>query len=301
VTSADRKYFEQLLAQVSTEFRKKHPETSAKIEEWKGEDIAFFRDELYEKVGASISEKWFYTHVKTQQEKLPRIDAINVIAQYAGYKGWKHFLNENAAEPVEVKAVNKLPLKLKYAILASTILAIAIILYQNYAKPTTYSFCFIDKTTHLPIKDSGIQLQLILENETPKNSKLINNCFQGEGEYVEFQVKGNYYKPQLVKRNILTSNYHENVMLASDDYARIIHIFSTSNVKDWKTRRNQLKEMIHDNAKIYYLSEEGVAIELYNKKEFVNQLTLPTRSLKSIKIVESEYEGDKISTMKFMR
>ena len=301
VAIEDRKYFEQLLAQVSTEFRKKYPETSAKIEEWKGEDIDFFRDELYEKVGASISEKWFYTHVKNQQEKLPRIDAINVIAQYAGYKGWKHFLNENKAEFGEFKVEKKIPLQLKYGILVITILTIVIILHQYYSKSNTYSFCFIDKTTHLPIKDSGIQLQLIIENETPKNIKLINNCFEGKGEYVEFQVKGNYYKPQIIKRNILTSDYHEKVMLASDDYARIIHLFSTSNVKDWKIRRNQLKEMIHDNAKIYYLSEEGVVIELYNKTEFVNQLTLPTRSLKSIKVLESEYEGDKIRTMKFMR
>jgi len=37
------KYFEQLLEQTCIEFRKKHPEVSPKIQDWKGEDIDLFR------------------------------------------------------------------------------------------------------------------------------------------------------------------------------------------------------------------------------------------------------------------
>ena len=41
--------------------------------------------------------------------------------------------------------------------------------------------------------------------------------------------------------------------------------------------------------------------QVIDKAEFINRLTLPTHALKSIKILESEYEEDKIKTMKFTR
>ena len=57
-----------------------YPGMSASIADWKGQDIVNFQEELLRKVNAHISEKWFYTHMKSDQDKLPRIDMLNVSA-----------------------------------------------------------------------------------------------------------------------------------------------------------------------------------------------------------------------------
>jgi len=223
------------------------------------------------------------------------------LAKYLGYKGWKHFLNENALKAEVVKVEKKAPSRLKYGLLPLAIILSYLLFTQFNTQAKSYSFCFINKTTGLPIQDSRLKLQLILENESPKSIVLTDNCFNGEGQYVEFTVEGNYYKPQTIKRNILNDNYHEEVMLLSDDYARVINLFSTSNVKDWGVRRNQLNDMMHDDAVIYHITKEGITIELYNKPEFIDQLTTPTRGLKSAEILETEYQDGKIISMKFTR
>ena len=56
-----------------------HPECDVPISEWKGQDIVNFQEELMEKASGRISEKWFYTHIRGEQEKLPREDMTNVI------------------------------------------------------------------------------------------------------------------------------------------------------------------------------------------------------------------------------
>ena len=40
-------------------------------------------------------------------------------------------------------------------------------------------------------------------------------------------------------------------------------------------------------------------MEMYNKKEFVNKLTTPLKSLKSIEVIETIYSGDEISILRF--
>ena len=58
--------------------------------------------------------------------------------------------------------------------------------------------------------------------------------------------------------------------------------------------------MLADNAMIYQVYEDGkTGMELYNKKDFINKLTVPLKSLNSIEIIETIYSGDKISILKF--
>jgi hypothetical protein len=80
----------------------------------------------------------------------------------------------------------------------------------------------------------------------------------------------------------------------------MIRFFAGSNVGDWQKRRNQLNRMISDSAMIYQVSSrETIGVELYNKWEFIDKLSLPSRSLKDIEIIDTRYEDEKISLIRF--
>jgi hypothetical protein len=51
---------------------------------------------------------------------------------------------------------------------------------------------------------------------------------------------------------------------------------------------------------IYQLFDnEAAGLELYNKWEFINKLTLPSKSLKDIEILDTRYVGSKITLIRF--
>jgi hypothetical protein len=93
----------------------------------------------------------------------------------------------------------------------------------------------------------------------------------------------------------------QKISLPPNDYALIIHYFSQMKVDDWQKRRNSLEKMIDDNAMIYQVLHEGngPGMELYNKSEFIDKLTLPAGSLRNIEILDTKYKNDKIMVLRF--
>lgn len=79
----------------------------------------------------------------------------------------------------------------------------------------------------------------------------------------------------------------------------MIHYFSNSNVKDWLKRKDELNQMISDNAKIFQVVNGTVGVEMYNKWEFINKLTLPSSGLRDIEILDTQYNDEKISHLRF--
>ncbi len=86
-----------------------------------------------------------------------------------------------------------------------------------------------------------------------------------------------------------------------DDYALILHYFSTMNTEDWQKRRHYLEDIIDETALFYQvISEKGDrGILLYNKIEFIDKLTMPTGSLKHIDIIDTKFKKDKIVLVRF--
>ena len=82
----------------------------------------------------------------------------------------------------------------------------------------------------------------------------------------------------------------------------MIYYFSNSKVKDWNKRREQLDKVIADSAYICQVFNRNMmGMELYNKREFIDMLTMPTSGLKSIKIIEILYTDKKITTIRFIQ
>ena len=299
-----------LLERVKEKLQGSHPEVGNNMQDWKGDEISLLREDLQSKVNGTISEKWFYTHVKNQQEKLPRVDTLNLLCEFINESSWNSFVHNNRSDDAVTVIKEKLPSfenqqpkkrKLLPVFIIVGLLLIGLVYYISSLKPaeTHYKICFIDKNTHLPVVDSFLEIKMIKGEESPLFYPLKSSCFEGLGGEVNFIVQGRFYKPLQIKRTIQNDMYEESIFLEPDDYAMMLHLFTNSKVDDWKKRRNQLSEMMHENLKAYEISADGFTIDVLTKDEFVNKMTLPTRVLKHVAIVQTDYEGDRISLIKF--
>lgn len=301
MSKEDLKYFKILKKEVAKTLQQNFS-VDLDIEKWKRQEILYLQDDLLDKVNGRISEKWFYTHIKTETTKLPRIDMLNILCEYAGYQNWNDLKSkfEIKDEPV-VKAKKKKPF---IVIIILLMFSIVFISYQFIPKNKTYKFCFVDANLKAPIKNSPIWVVILKQNESPMVTQCDSNgCFSliTKEEQIQFVVRSPYYKTDTITRIVHNKEINEEqIQLRTNDYALMIHLFSKSKVTNWRKRRKQLSLMLTDDARIYQVYEDGkTGMELFNKKEFIDKLTTPTKSLKSIEIIETIYSGDQISIMRF--
>ena len=88
----DIEIFEILKKSIAKRFLEENSAQSDNISDWRGQEITSFQDDLFNKTRSTVSEKWFYTYFKSDFKKLPRIDMLNLLSQYCGYKNWAHFV-----------------------------------------------------------------------------------------------------------------------------------------------------------------------------------------------------------------
>lgn len=89
-------YFQSLKKAVQEKYLESHSPSFDDISKWKGIDIIYFQEDLRQKAKGNISEKTFYTYFKNNaQEKVPRIDMLNILSVYIGYNSWSEFRKKN--------------------------------------------------------------------------------------------------------------------------------------------------------------------------------------------------------------
>ena len=92
MSDLDLLHFEQLKSEIQAKYLETHTPSNEDIAQWKGIDIVYFQEDLRQKVKGNISEKSFYTYFKSSPAtKLPRIDILNLLSNYAGYPSWFEF------------------------------------------------------------------------------------------------------------------------------------------------------------------------------------------------------------------
>ncbi len=295
-------YFSLLKQQIAATFLASHA-ASNDIREWKGNTITDFQEDLRNKTKGSISEKWFYTYIKNDAEKLPRIDMLNLLSIYAGFENWNDFTQrqtENKQPKEEGKSTKKLPQKLAWLLVLSPIILLAF--YSLYPKENTFSFCFTDADQREAITKITLDIEVIRNNESSlyfKTDSLGCFTYTTPEKELKFVVKSPYHKTDTIVRHINSSN-HKTVQLQTDDYALMLLYYANGNKDDWKKRRDQLNELIANNAQIYRVFKNNIGIEIYTKKEFINLLTIPTSTLKKMQILDKVYANDQIVKLKFM-
>lgn len=297
-------YFQLLKKEVARQLCVSFPEMKADIEQWKGKEIRCFQEDLIQKVNGRISEKWFYTHMKADNGHIPRIDILNLLSQYAGYKHWEDFkiskgsVNGEQKEKVKIKP---------YVMWTGLLICLGLlsIFYISSKQPTAYQFCFVNAYNKQPIRGAGLDIIILHENESPYRIQADEDgCMQlnAYGDHVRFIVKGPYYKTDTIIRILNKGQPEEQIALKTNDYAWMIRIFSSSSVDDWQKRRAQLDSMITEDARIYQIFDKGhIGMEMYNKWEFIDKLTMPIQSLHNIEVLEMQYAGDKIKELRFQQ
>lgn len=334
----EKHFFDLLKQQIEQMYKVRYADCTEAINDWKGKEIRRFQADLSQHAQGQVSEKWFYTYFKTQPapEKLPRIDVLNLLAIYVGYEGWEDFVQKNtptlpqATEKTKVAAVsmssavglfaieeksktlseeNKTSNKSFFSLAAmgfALLLVVALIALQWKSVATTnkYSFCVIDADTKQPIE--GATAQWLKEQESPVllTATTSGNCLQLSAmaaHKVRLAVTAPYYRTDTIVRQLPEQSSSETIALRADDYALMLRYFDKSEVKDWKKRREQLSLIFAEEAQIIqvYGEAEG-GVELYNKAEFIDKLTMPLESLRGLEVLHTAYNRQgKIIELRF--
>lgn len=281
-----------------------YPGISPEISDWKGQEITDFQEDLLIKVNGRLSEKWFYTHMKALNPTLPRIDVLNILCKYAGYSNWDDFRFKNPGQ-VPLTGRLKKTYSTSFMIILLLLAAIIILLILSKIKITqNHQFTFIDADTGEPIRNSKVQVELLLKDESPV-SYLCNNdgsfVLRTDQSIIKMVVRAPYYLTDTVVRVIKKFNHAEQIRLNVDTYALMIQYFSQTDLNAWQKKREQLDRMLSERALIYQLPDqkERMGIELYNKWEFIDKLTMPSSRLRQIEILDSRYDKGQIVVLRF--
>ncbi|HTB32863.1 MAG TPA: hypothetical protein VK808_12620 [Bacteroidia bacterium] len=307
----ERIYFEKLKSEISGKYRQKNPGIPENLSEWNGKTIEGFQNDLQQEVKSAISVRWFYTHIKADNEnKIPRTDVLDLLCRYAGYSGWAEFVAKKKEEGIGSKESNPKANRRNYnKVLMIPILLIIFVLagwaILKRSSDNPYKFCLVDSDTGTPIRNSKIEIKLLKDNESPQSLLCDSNgCFSLESaaEKVKFVVNAEYYYPDTLIRTLPDQSLSESIMLKPDDYAMMISIFSRSDVQDWEKRRKELESIFTDNAMIFQVDPVNKrAMEIFNKEEFIGKLTVPLSSLKNLEVTETWYTGKQISALRFIQ
>jgi hypothetical protein len=284
--------------------KQSYPGMKPEISDWKGQEITDFQEDLLLKVNGMLSEKWFYSHIKASNPSMPRIDVLNMLSKYCGYSNWDDFRFKNSA-PVPLAARLKRSDSI-FIWVPLVVLAVMILLFVFYKIVNTqnYRFTFVDADTGDTIKNSLIQVDLFLKDESPLNYTCDKDGTLGlrtDQSNIKMVIRSPYYQPDTLERILKKFNRAELIRLHADAYALMIHYFSKTDVKAWQKRREQLDKMFSDAAMIYQVPDKknGTGMELFNKWEFIDKLTMPASSLKQIEILDSRYNNGQIMLLRF--
>jgi hypothetical protein len=284
--------------------KKSYPGINPSISDWKGQEITDLQEELLIKVNAHISEKWFYNHIKSENKSLPRIDVLNLLSKYVGYANWDDFVHKNGRQ---VSPENIVPkgnrIFIFVPLLLILVMATLFLLFKLFST-REYSFSFYDAHTKEAITGSRIEVRVLSIDESPVSYFSDTSgsfVLKTDENVIKMAVSAPYYKTDTITRILKKFDRDQKICLQANDYALIIHYFSVMNVDDWKKRRSYLDKIIDDGAIIYQVLNDANApgMELYNKEEFIDKLTMPTGSLKHIEILDTKFKNDKIMVLRF--
>lgn len=268
--------------------------SSSEITDWKGEDIVIFQEALLNQVKGQISSKWFYTHMKSTGNSLPRIDVLNMLSQFVDYQNWAEFTTQKSATK-KVKSSSKKS-KLLFILFPIVLVTLMPFLGQD---ESFYTLSVIDFDTNQP-PEKPVEFEHLIGGESAKRiftDSLGQIKLPVSGNLSQLVIKSPYYKQDTLSRKI-SQEGGEIFKIKTDDYALMVHYFSKSKVKDWKRRRRMLSKIFHEDAEINEVFKNSFGLEKYNKTEFINKLTLPLSSLEALEVLSIERRNGEIFKMR---
>jgi len=281
-----------------------YPGISPDPGEWKGQDITDFQEDLRIRVNGQLSEKWFYSHFKNHQNSLPRIDVLNLLSRYAAYQSWEEFKHRNGKNPSEHRVIRKG--NRMFLVIPSLLVLIMAILYGVYelVSTRTYTFSFYDNTINQPVTGMKIQVQLLNDMESPTvyfSDSSGKVQLRTDRSTIRMVVSSPYFWTDTITRILKKFNTQERIGLRANEYALMLNYYSGLKVDDWEHRRARLDSIIDEHAVIYrvYGKNRQTGIELLNKEEFIDFLSLPSASLRQMEILDLRHLDGKIMILRY--
>ncbi|MFW2136958.1 hypothetical protein ACK2M7_11885 [Chryseobacterium sp. TY4] len=374
-------YFEQLKKDVQTKYLYNHTPSHNDIIKWKGIDIIYFQEDLRKYAKGNISEKSFYTYFKTSPvSKLPRIDMLNLLSNYAGYESWfnykklkpitmattevdeqeteitstekpitvvedsiidkqettnvisnnievekvdnnvqvqnrndlekstkKEVLQINNVENQQIKTslgnskINFFKRNIWYIITSVLSISILFLIFRDQWLYKDYTYSFIDSDRNTLIKDE-LDVKILKENESPILIRIKPNApfkYTTQSKSLTMIVSSPFYKTDTIKRNLETAPEKESIELKPNDYAILLYYYSRS-IKDFKKKREQLNQLISDDAQITQVYDnETYAVERLDKQKYISLVTLPTTALENLNVIDTQMKNGKIVLIRF--
>ncbi len=261
------------------------------LQQWSLQDIRDFQADLEAECKSSVSEKWFYTYFKNEAGKLPRIDVLNLLASWVGYRHWDDFTHAQLPElETSTKVTNTKSVKWSWAVIFAVAAAAGV--FMRWAnRDDLVALQFVDAYTRAPVANDAL---------TVSHRGAIIEAYPVVWQRGDtLQVDGPYFKPRSVVVN--TTAKVLTVEVFPDDYALMLNFFSRSSADDLDKRRQILLEAIHPGARIFQSHPEYFGLEMLNRDEFIDRLLLPINSLRNLEVQHIEYADDRIFRLQFIQ
>lgn len=292
--------FAQLKTEVLDRYRQAYPHFQGTLADFRQADILNFQNMLEQQLHDRVSEKWFYTHLKVaHNEKLPRIDTLDLLARFVGYASWEAFRFAQEQRPKSARNTWIWGLGL-----IGLLLVLAAFSWWPRSQ-NVVTLCFYDALRQQAITEVPVSVNLWMngemiqqrQTETGQSCIVLNSVDQDISELI---FTAPYYFPDTLAMASLGRTDKRDVYLQADDYALMIHYFSNSKVEDWKKRREQLEQIFADDAIIYQVDPAGrYGMDILNKTEFINRMTIPINTLKGVEVLQTTYLDGKIIELRF--
>lgn len=296
--------FQELKDKVLLKYQEQYPFFQGTWKTFSSQDIQNLISLIEVQCKQTISEKWIYTHLKPEtNSKIPRKDMLNILSQFVGYSGWDEFtFEEKVFESKESKEVTKSKTKYWYILLLLIFgIAIAVMFFYKKEAPKPKDIELNNEFTNEKVNSNEVKVYEVNDSVSkPLEVKEGKVQVSNEDKKTKLVIKSPFYKTKTIDLNANGEVSESNkIDLKPDDYAMMLKAFMSSDIKDWKTRKEQLDKILSDNLEVMVMLKDNLGAEYFNKTEFSQKLIIPTASLRKMKIIEIGKETNQ--KIKFIR
>lgn len=296
--------FQELKDKVLLKYQEQYPFFQGTWKTFSSQDIQNLIGLIEVQCKQTISEKWIYTHLKREtNSKIPRKDMLNILSQFVGYSGWDEFtFEEKVSLSKDSKEVTKSKTKFWFALLLLIFgIAIAFLFLYKKEAPKPKDIELNNEFTNEKVNSNEVKVYEVNDSVSkPLEVKEGKVQVSNEDKKTKLVIKSPFYKTKTVDLNANGEVSESNkIDLKPDDYAMMLKAFMSSDIKDWKTRKEQLDKILSDNLEVMVMLKDNLGAEYFNKTEFSQKLIIPTASLRKMKIIEIEKETNQ--KIKFIR
>ena len=281
--------FFQLKNDVLLTYQKQYPYFEGTWKTFSSQDIQNLIDLIAVQVKQTVSEKWIYTHLKSEtNDKLPRKDMLDILSQLVGYSGWDEYIFKNKTTIISSQINKKSSAKNKviwFLFLVGISMVISFLIYVFwYEKDNVHSLEVKDSYTNDRINTDYIEAVIVSDSvEIPV--KIINSELQIQTkDSAKVVIKSPFYEDQVIV--VKNEHPHQNIVLKPVDFAMMLKAFMKSDIKDWQTRKKQLNKILADDLEVIVMLKNDLGAEYFNKQEFSEKLIIPSQSLQKMKIID---------------